>query len=321
MKANRNNKKKVAYIADLHGNIPLYERLFKEAKKLKVDIFIGGDILPKEVSPESVQKEKAYKMQYEGNKAFMYVLASVQRDFIKKYLVPKVREFKRTGKSIYLMFGNDDLACNLDLLEQAEHDGLVKLLYDKNFHIYEICKNTFIAGYGYVDLTPFGIKDWEKFDREKEPAKEVSFVGYKSYRKGRKCEIKEVNLDNQTFRKNTISRDLKNLVSVIGKEKIKRTIFVMHAPPANTFLDVCERGHVGSFAIRSFIEKYQPIATLHGHIHESYWLTGKYKQKIGKTICVNPGQMTRTLHAILFDTSDISKLSLKTLPVYAYPSM
>ena len=37
-------------------------------------------------------------------------------------------------------------------------------------------------------------------------------------------------------------------------------------------------------AIRRIIEKYQPICSLHGHVHES---PGKFN--INKTICFNPG--------------------------------
>ncbi len=41
---------------------------------------------------------------------------------------------------------------------------------------------------------------------------------------------------------------------------------------------------VGSNAVRSAIEKYQPLVGLHGHIHES-----RSAQKIGRTMCINPG--------------------------------
>jgi Icc-related predicted phosphoesterase len=42
--------------------------------------------------------------------------------------------------------------------------------------------------------------------------------------------------------------------------------------------------HVGSSAVRALVEKYRPILSLHGHIHES-----KAIGKIGPTTCVNPG--------------------------------
>ena len=41
---------------------------------------------------------------------------------------------------------------------------------------------------------------------------------------------------------------------------------------------------VGSRAVRDAIKRYQPVVGLHGHIHES-----RGAQKIGRTLCVNPG--------------------------------
>ena len=41
---------------------------------------------------------------------------------------------------------------------------------------------------------------------------------------------------------------------------------------------------VGSHAVRDAIKRYQPVVGLHGPIHES-----RGAQKIGRTLCVNPG--------------------------------
>ena len=43
-------------------------------------------------------------------------------------------------------------------------------------------------------------------------------------------------------------------------------------------------GPVGSTAVRAAIERYQPIVSLHGHVHESAGF-----RRIGTTLCVNPG--------------------------------
>lgn len=44
------------------------------------------------------------------------------------------------------------------------------------------------------------------------------------------------------------------------------------------------QAHAGSTAVRTVIEEYQPLASLHGHIHES-----RNAVKLGRTIAVNPG--------------------------------
>ena len=47
--------------------------------------------------------------------------------------------------------------------------------------------------------------------------------------------------------------------------------------------------HVGSMALRLFIEQYQPYLTLHGHIHETVEMSGNFKHKIGETLCLSSG--------------------------------
>ena len=77
-----------------------------------------------------------------------------------------------------------------------------------------------------------------------------------------------------------------------------RAIFNLHCPPYKSGLDeapaidadlkLLHGGRalrpVGSTAVRTAIEKHQPLLSLHGHIHES-----KGAIKIGKTLSINPG--------------------------------
>jgi Icc-related predicted phosphoesterase len=76
-------------------------------------------------------------------------------------------------------------------------------------------------------------------------------------------------------------------------------VFNIHVPPHGSGLDTCprldtsvtpprpiagEKMSAGSTAVRSAIEAYGPLLSLHGHIHESAGIT-----RIGRTTCVNPG--------------------------------
>lgn len=77
-------------------------------------------------------------------------------------------------------------------------------------------------------------------------------------------------------------------------------IFNCHCPPYDSGLDTAQQlnpdlsivteggqpvaGPVGSTAVRAAVEKYEPILSLHGHIHES-----KAATKIGPTLAINPG--------------------------------
>ena len=80
----------------------------------------------------------------------------------------------------------------------------------------------------------------------------------------------------------------------------RNAIFNVHVPPYKSGLDEAPEldkdlrpvlaGNsmipVGSTALRSVIEKVQPLLGLHGHIHE-----GRGSTRIGKTLCINPGSM------------------------------
>ncbi|MCI0344852.1 MAG: metallophosphoesterase [Chloroflexi bacterium] len=77
-----------------------------------------------------------------------------------------------------------------------------------------------------------------------------------------------------------------------------RAIFNFHAPPYGSNLDAAPEldanlryvaggqalKPVGSHAVRSAIMDYQPVLSLHGHIHE-----GRGAVKLGRTLAVNPG--------------------------------
>ena len=72
---------------------------------------------------------------------------------------------------------------------------------------------------------------------------------------------------------------------------LDRAILVCHAPPAKTDLGIIGDGtDVGSVALRKWIQKYQPLLTLHGHIHESPEVTGEHTAKLGRTTAHQPGQ-------------------------------
>jgi uncharacterized protein len=77
-------------------------------------------------------------------------------------------------------------------------------------------------------------------------------------------------------------------------------VAVIHAPPINTALDEApdlgidlslksgpgglKMTHIGSSAVRAWLEQAQPLCGLHGHVHES-----RATESIGRTLCLNPG--------------------------------
>lgn len=67
--------------------------------------------------------------------------------------------------------------------------------------------------------------------------------------------------------------------------KRKKAVLVTHAPPYGTVLDRIAEEHAGCQSFSRFIKQNQPVLAICGHLHEN---AGK-KQKMGKTLVVNPG--------------------------------
>lgn len=94
---------------------------------------------------------------------------------------------------------------------------------------------------------------------------------------------------------------LERLEGIVGRvQDPGRAIFNFHVPPKDSGLDTCfevneqlevvsELGQpkltaAGSSAVREVITRIQPLASLHGHIHES-----RGASRIGHTLALNPG--------------------------------
>ena len=95
-----------------------------------------------------------------------------------------------------------------------------------------------------------------------------------------------------------LTRKLDEIAGMI--QKPERTIAILHVPPFGSGLDTCpdldknlkiitQGGQVvmksaGSPSVKAFIEKVQPMLSLHGHIHES---PGHFHN--GRTLMINAG--------------------------------
>lgn len=72
-------------------------------------------------------------------------------------------------------------------------------------------------------------------------------------------------------------------------------VYVPHAPPYNTSVDRLWLGkHVGSRAVRSFIEQNSPDVVVCGHIHEA-----RGTDRIGQTHVLNCGPLGKGQYAIV----------------------
>ena len=87
------------------------------------------------------------------------------------------------------------------------------------------------------------------------------------------------------------------------------TVVVVHDPPYNTKCDDLGNGvHVGSHAVRAFIEKHQPKLVLCGHIHEA-----RSVDTIGESVVINTGPVADGGYAKITLAEGSLKAELLTL--------
>ena len=270
------------FASDLHGHQHRYDTLFDRIEKERpAAVFLGGDLLP------------SHARSAEGR----YPAA---RDFISDYLAMHLdtlhRKLGEDYPRIFLILGNDDPRLHEAKLLEARHAALWSYMHDRH-----VCwEGHDIFGYAHVPPTPFRLKDWERYDvsRYVDP-------GCISPEDGRHS----VPVDMRELRYGSIQDDLVRLTKDVS---LTRAIVLFHSPPYQTKLDRAALDgksidhapldvHVGSVAIRRFIERTQPLITLHGHIHESARLTGSWQQQLGSTYCYSGAHDRAELALIRFD--------------------
>ena len=259
------------FTSDLHGQSSLYEQLLATAAAHRPDVVIvGGDLCPHLLGDEGLR---------------------LQRVFLEGFLVEFARRLRESSAAteLLLLMGNDDWAGNADCLER-HHGGLWHSLHGRAVGVHGMS----VAGSSWVPITPFSIKDWERWEDgdDEHPPRLDGHVS----RAGRL----ERHVFDPAHRSPTIAEAL---ASLAGQAPPAETLLVSHSPPRDTQCDVImSRAHVGSRALRRHVERLQQPLLLSGHIHESPRVSGAWRDAIGRTAIVNPGQFgTSRLCGVWFD--------------------
>jgi Icc-related predicted phosphoesterase len=227
-------------------------------------------------------------------------------DFIDGFLAPQFLELKDLlGSSypeIFFILGNDDGKFIEPSLKQWDEKGIWNYIHFKKIPFGDY----FVYGYNYVPPTPFRLKDWEKYDvsRYVDP-------GCISPEEGKYT----ITINENEIKYGTMKNDLELLTD---NDDVSNSIFLFHSPPYKTNLDAAPLAgkiidnvpldvNVGSIAIKQFIEKRQPLITMHGHIHESSTITGSWKDKIGNTVCFSAAYEGKELSLIRFNPEEPAK--------------
>jgi uncharacterized protein len=264
------------FASDLHGRLDRYEKLLAAIEAERPDaVLLGGDLLPR-LAPAGTG------------------------DFLPDWLSPRLRELRaRLGSAwprVLAIFGNDDPRSEAESLRGLERQGLVEHVHGRRASL----GGRALYGYACVPPTPFHLKDWERYDvsRYVDP-------GCVSPEEG----VRSVPVPEAEAKWGTIASDLEALA---GEDDVSGAVFLFHSPPHRTSLDRADLDgrsfdhapldvHVGSIAIRRFIEARQPLLTLHGHVHESARLTGAWMERIGRTVCLSAAHDGPELALVRFD--------------------
>lgn len=275
------------FVTDIHGSIDRYHKLFQHiAEQPPKVVLMGGDLLPHGLASSSPA-------------------VAHLKDFAREFLAAEFSHLKEmlgdAYPRVFLIFGNDDPRSQEKVFIEAGKRGLWEYIHNRKveYNGYDI------YGYAHVPPTPFMLKDWDRYDvsRYIDPGCISPEEGHRS-----------IPVSASESRNSTIKKDLKRLA---GKGELRRAIFLFHTPPYQTKLDRAALDgkmvdhapldvHVGSIAVREFIEKRQPYLTLHGHVHESTRLTGEWRQQIGKTRMMSAAHDGPELALVRFDLEDLS---------------
>ncbi len=281
------------FTGDIHGSELTFKKLLKAGKFYGVQaVVVAGDLVGKGMVPilksgskytcefgggqRSMETETELKRMIEliGDAGFYAYVADAEEinalradsarseklvdDLIVQRLQSWVEQMeaagKRDGITFYVSAGNDDPHAIDPVLAS---DGYV-------INPEEKC----VAVHPKIDMLTFGGTNPTPWDTPRE------------------------------YPEDQLLQKLEDLVRLVPDPQ--KCIFSLHAPPYGTKLDVApklskdlrmESGlggspfqNVGSTAVRTIIEKYQPLVGVHGHVHECAG-----KDRIGKTFIFNHG--------------------------------
>lgn len=282
------------FTTDIHGSEQCFSKFLNSAKFYKVNVLIlSGDLTGKMVVPIVKQPDGSYKANFMGLDRVLrgekeLTEFEIRVRFVGYYPyrtdIEEMRALSSDASRVDNLFQHlmmERLKRWVSSAEEQLRDTILKLYVmggnDDNLVIDEVLRNSDRI------INPDGVV--ARIDSVHEMVS-CSWTNPTPWRTARECSEEEL---------------LSKLKAMILNVKdVRNCIFNLHTPPVNSGLDTCQRldenlkpvflgGHpivfgAGSTAVRTVIERYQPMLGLHGHIHES-----KGVIKIGRTLCLNPG--------------------------------
>jgi uncharacterized protein len=288
------SKTKIFFVTDVHGSDRCFRKFVNAGKFYGVNVLIlGGDITGKMIVPIVDQEDGTRVCNYIGATR---VLKSQQE------VDEMVKMVKDSGYYPYLSGKKEveELVAQPDKVHQ-----LFGELMKKDVERWMALAEERLKGTGIKCYVSPGNDDFFDIDEALDSATYVINPEEKVVDIDGEHEMITLGYTNHTpwnspreVDESVLEEKIEKMAS--GIKNMNTAIFNIHVPPIDTQLDqapklgdnlkpVTAGGHpvmtsAGSTAVRSSIEKHQPLAGLHGHVHESRGIV-----KIGRTMCFNPG--------------------------------
>lgn len=286
---------RVFFTTDLHGSTVVFKKFINAGKFYEAQVLIlGGDMIGKMIVPIVSRKNGHFSANYLGK---IYDIAEgeeldkLETNFENSGLYP----VRLTPEEVQAYKENHDLV-------EKRFAELAKTRLSRWLDIAE----ERLRGTGIRCYVQPGNDDPYEVDSVFRSSEIIQNVDGRLMQLDDHHEMINVGAANQTpwnCPRDKTEQELEQMIENVARQvkDPSQAVFNLHVPPYDTNLDIApelddnltpklsltggfKMVPVGSKAVRKAIEKYQPLLGLHGHIHES-----RSAQKIGKTVCINPG--------------------------------
>lgn len=279
---------RIFFATDIHGSERAFLKFLTAGTFYKANaVILGGDITGKMIVPIVKRKDGTHEAQFLGSQIIMQsevelqaleknirlngqyphivteeekarldvdpnavdkLFTDIMTDSVKRWVGIAEKRLANSGVRCYLMPGNDDRFELDSVLEES------RFVVNPEGKVLQIDDSHEMISTGFANMTPWNCP--------------------------------------RDIPENELAQKIQALAQ--GVADMQHCIFNFHCPPFGSGLDSAPELKdlkptgisvpVGSVAVRDAIEKYQPLLSLNGHIHESYGF-----RKIGRTLCLNPG--------------------------------
>lgn len=288
------NRTRLFFVTDVHGSEKCFRKFVNAAKFYEAQVLVlGGDITGKMVIPIVEQGNGTYNCRFLGNELQIKS---------KEELDATVKNIRDAG--FYPHMSNPKEVQELQA-DKAKLDALFEKLMVESIDQWVKLAHERLSGTRVKCYISPGNDDILAIDSHLTDTGVVFNPEGKVVGIDESHEMITLGYTNHTPWNSPREVDEDQLEQMLegmcGKvHDMKNCIFNVHCPPIQTIIDqapaldstlkpIVKGGQIqmtaaGSSATKKAIEKYQPLAGIHGHIHESKGLV-----KIGRTSCFNPG--------------------------------